>query len=52
MILEICSKCRKKLDFGLKRYQCAACGAWFCPSCMDRHCFFCKGEVKDVPAQR
>lgn len=41
-----CAKCNKVLARVSKSYQCSKCGAFFCPSCMDRFCLFCKGSVQ------
>lgn len=48
MIDDKCSKCNRLLTAASKRHQCSRCKAWFCPSCMDRYCLFCKGEVQRV----
>jgi len=49
---EICAKCRKPMAQIKKCFKCGSCGAWFCPSCMDRFCMFCKGAVKEsVPGR-
>jgi len=42
---EVCQKCRKAMALVRKWFQCKKCSAWFCPSCMDRFCLFCRGEV-------
>lgn len=42
-----CDKCSKSLSLVSKWYRCKICTSWFCPSCMDRYCRFCKGEVED-----
>lgn len=44
---EICAKCRRHGAQVKKWYQCSSCGAWFCPSCMDRRCLFCRAAVVD-----
>jgi len=48
MSRENCDKCRKPLALVSKWYRCEKCQAWFCPSCMDRFCMFCRGAVKQV----
>lgn len=45
---ERCNKCQKLLALVSKWYKCSKCGAWFCPSCMDRFCLFCKGAVEQT----
>lgn len=50
MSAESCAKCNKAMARVTRWFQCAGCRAWFCPSCMDRFCLFCKGAVRDVPA--
>jgi hypothetical protein len=44
---ECCAKCRKKLAWLKRWFQCSKCGAWFCVSCTDRFCMFCKGAVEE-----
>ena len=46
---ELCEKCKKIMARVSKWFQCSGCRALFCPSCMDRSCFFCKAPVKDTP---
>lgn len=49
MAVDACAKCNKPMERVPKWFKCAKCAAWFCPSCMDRFCFFCKGAVKETP---
>ena len=46
---EACAKCRKNMVFANRWFQCSKCKVWFCPSCMDRYCLFCRGEVLQEP---
>lgn len=48
---ELCDKCRKPMARANRWFKCsgAKCGAWFCPSCMDRRCLFCREAVDQVP---
>ncbi|MBI5622295.1 MAG: hypothetical protein HY924_00805 [Elusimicrobia bacterium] len=46
-----CHKCRKSLKGAVKFYRCSSCKAYFCPSCMDRSCLFCKGSLMEYSAQ-
>ncbi|MBI5243676.1 MAG: hypothetical protein HY922_08350 [Elusimicrobia bacterium] len=49
MANEACAKCCKKMASVKRWFQCTKCGAWFCPSCMDRFCLFCRGPVEEKP---
>jgi len=48
MVAEKCTKCHKLMALCTKWFQCEKCQAWFCPSCMDRFCLFCKGAVQEA----
>ncbi|MFA6093222.1 MAG: hypothetical protein WCU88_11070 [Elusimicrobiota bacterium] len=41
-----CAKCRKNLASTRKSFRCTRCKAYFCPSCMDRFCLFCRAPVE------
>ncbi len=45
---EVCAKCNKQMARVPRWFQCGKCKAWFCPSCMDRFCLFCKGAVQQT----
>ena len=49
MANETCDKCRKPMARQKRWFRCSKCKAWFCPSCMDRFCLFCKAKVDQVP---
>ena len=44
----VCAKCNRLMGGIKKWYQCTKCKVWFCPSCMDRFCLFCKGAVREI----
>jgi hypothetical protein len=48
---EMCTKCRKQMVLVKRWFQCSGCRAYFCPSCMDRYCMYCRAEVKQVKNQ-
>ncbi|MFH1726030.1 MAG: hypothetical protein ABII00_15590 [Elusimicrobiota bacterium] len=48
MAREICEKCRKPMAANKRWFQCSKCHAWFCPSCMDRFCLFCRAPVNQI----
>ncbi len=47
---EACAKCNKDMARVAKKFRCSKCQSWFCPSCMDRFCLFCKGPVQPAAA--
>ena len=34
-----------------KWFQCSDCRSFFCPSCMDRFCLFCRKPVREIPVK-
>ncbi|MBI5208512.1 MAG: hypothetical protein HY927_00900 [Elusimicrobia bacterium] len=46
-----CHKCHKPLRGAKKFYRCSGCQAYFCPSCMDRFCLFCKATLKEYTVE-
>ncbi|MBI3552930.1 MAG: hypothetical protein HY077_10480 [Elusimicrobia bacterium] len=45
---DACGKCNKLMALIPKWFRCTKCESWFCPSCMDRFCLFCKAPVVPV----
>jgi hypothetical protein len=44
-----CAKCNKSMAVVPRWFKCSKCESWFCPSCMDRSCLFCRAAVQEVP---
>ena len=48
MALEKCAKCSRLMVTAKRWFRCTKCKAWFCLSCMDRFCYYCRGAVQET----